>query len=124
MFKTMETVSITLMDFTNEGEKLNYGDLLKEVAENFGGYTLTASEGGWVSENGSLMIDKSKRLDISFHELTLIQVASIMDVITFLFEVADQEAVFVAFNGRPCIVTSDQLDDLFEHLFDSYNGGL
>lgn len=124
MFKTMETVSITLMDFTNEGEMLNYGDLLKEVAANFGGYTLTASEGGWVSNDGYLMIDESKRLDISFYELTLVQVASIMDVIAFLFEEAEQEAVFVAFNGRPFIVTADQLDDLFDHLFETFQGGL
>lgn len=124
MFKTMETVSITLMDFTNDGEMLHYDDLLKEVAENFGGYTLTASEGGWVSENGSLMIDKSKRLDISFHELNREQVASIMDVVAFLFEVADQEAVFVAFNGRPFIVTEDQLEDLFDHIWETFKGGL
>lgn len=124
MFKFMNTVSITLVKADNNGMELDYDRLLQEAADVFGGYTLTDQTGGWYSEEQQkLMIDYSSRLDLCFSDFGIDEELVIINFVEWLFNEADQEAVFVAFDGKPFIVAKDQAEDFQQFLVDTFIGG-
>lgn len=88
----MKKISVILPKADNDGASLDWNDTLKDVAETFGGYTVSDVSGGWVSDN-KLYKDESYRLEMSFTNLTPNHRFTILALIKELFKT--QLAVFV-----------------------------
>lgn len=110
MIKMSNEITIVLPKTNNEGVAFTYERHLKAIAENFGGYTLLEQKGGWVSDDGKLMIDKAERLIINCDEILAENFQPIQALLQFLFCNVEQLAVFIKINNVACIMENNQAD--------------
>lgn len=112
----MKKVSIILVNRDNNGQPIDYSDLFRDSVTTFGGYTLTDQVGGYLSENGTLMYDKSKKLDLCFlaTDYNEKKRSVIESFLNRLFVTAAQEMVFVEWCNQTAIISENDISDFLE----------
>lgn len=113
MINFFNNLSVVLPKTDNDNKSLDWEKVLIEVANQFGGYTLSDCEGGWYHE-GKLYKDYSHMLKISFMKIGRDEQNVLRYTLNSLFET--QIAVFVTVNGRDVIVEKKDVEELLTHL--------
>ena len=92
----------------SESVRTSYEDLLVEISKKFGGYTITPGlSGGWVDDDGDLLVDSNIRLDVS----VVSQEGKLRWLYTEIVKFArsiDEQALYIGIGGKSYILDLDE----------------
>lgn len=86
----------------NTGEKINEFfilDLKRDLAKEYGGFTIQEVLGGYIMQEGYLKEEKMIQITLSFNPEDMTKNAYLLDIARKVKNVMEQEAVYVNLNG-------------------------